>query len=69
MSNEHNNDKRIHKGIHPIGKILNRNFFGLKGSRQGTGALGLENYKSETIVDTTKMTPEEKQEYLKNFNK
>jgi hypothetical protein len=61
--------KEIQKGLLPIGKIFNRNFFGLSGSRQGTGSLGLENYKTETIVDTTKMTPEEKAEYLKNFNK
>lgn len=56
------------KRINAVGKMFNRNFFGLKGLRQGSGSLGLENYKTETIVDTTKMTPEEKAEYLKNFN-
>lgn len=61
--------KENHKGILPIGKIFNRNLFGLKGSRQGFGSLGLENYKAETIIDTTKMTPEEKKDYLNNFNK
>lgn len=60
--------KKEHKGIVSAGKIFNRNLFGLSGSRQGFGSIGLENFKTETIVDTTKMTPEEKKEYLKNFN-
>lgn len=39
------------------------------GRSQGTGRLGQLNHQTVTIVDTTKMTPEEKAEYLKNFNK
>lgn len=39
----------------------------IRNNGQGTGQLGVKNLVAETLVDTTKMTPEEKAEYLKNF--
>ena len=65
---EYNKRKSIHKGVSPLVKVLNRHLDLVKGNRQGMGKLGLENHMTETIVDTTKMTPAEKAEYIKQFN-
>lgn len=62
--------KRLHhKGVSPLVKILNNHILPIKSKHQGTGNIGLENFKSITIVDTSKMSTEEKANYINQFNK
>ncbi|AQW89035.1 putative structural protein [Erwinia phage pEa_SNUABM_50] len=59
----------MNKTLSPVSKIIDLHLMPVKNLNQGTGKLGLENHKTETIIDTTKMTSDEKNEYLKKFNK
>lgn len=59
----------MNKSLTQVSKIYNLHLMPIKNLNQGTGRLGLENHKTITIIDTTKMTSEEKKEYLKKFNK
>ncbi len=62
-----NKRNTIHKGVSPLAKLYNIGISPVKGILQGTGNLGLEHFKTETLADTTKMSAEDKAEFIRQY--